>query len=658
MLVSNIAFNYFLHWSQVYASNDPVWIAPANENAVEILPMLIPPAPNQVRIKKFLANPGMGMFVIFPGTNGERYLVLIHHFFRMTAGDHDVKENEKIFAFYDVKSKHCVVEIPLGLFDESASNGPICLPRFQDLMEIDSEAKLGASKQPKEAEDHDKVELAAMTPVPAEIMNAIIEADSDPVQAFLNTQVLLKDKLKTNNNDITKLTAYSLAMQTMWAAALEIEDQQMLSTAAIEMAKDPVAIKMGMDKTLHLFGPDGHQQANQPMVVPQPPLTNLDPFTPFHEAGIFKKKGFKSLLASTQQMLLFAMMAEGKDKAPTEPLPDLNNLFDGAKDLAAPYMHQVTRKLKLHMVVDQKTALNLKTLELSADENDISKAYSIFLCGEKDSKHIDINPNASESEVRKQLEQQSLEATKTKIKIPKSCDELLTHLENFMGLSSFIFGSNSPLVHFIKPWIELCKDSKSSIKQQAHEDTQIYAKMLTIIDNKTQKFLTSCRDAGNVKEINYKALNSEVAIEVFRQKERAQAILSPVVKAIFLAETNSENQGEEWVTKHSPNKRAKTSGFNNNSSFNNSNTAQNESIDKTFKAKYQVNFTKMMAHRDDIPEWDGNELCARFHCSGFCKDGPKCPRAATHKKLPDKNQNDLYKWFEKHTGVSQAIKKE
>jgi len=286
-------------------------------------------------------------------------------------------------------------------------------------MEIDSIEKLGNRKQPKEDEDNDKVEFAAMTPVPAEIMNAIIKADSDPIQAFLNTQVLLKNKLTKNKNDITKITAYLLVMQTMWAAALKIAEQQMLSTAAIIMSKDSDAIKIGIDKTLHFFGPDGQPQAAQPMVATQPTLTNLDPYTTFHKAGIFKKKGFKSLLASTQQMLLFAMMEEGRDEAPTEPLPDLNNLFDGAKELAAPYMHQVTRKLKLHMIIDQKTALNLKTLELMANNNDISKAYSIFLCGEKDSKHMDINPNASEFEVRKQLEQHALESTKTKIKVSK-----------------------------------------------------------------------------------------------------------------------------------------------------------------------------------------------------------------------------------------------
>ena len=227
-------------------------------------------------------------------------------------------------------------------------------------------------------------------------------------------------------------------------------------------------------------------------------------------------------------------------------------------------MNQVLRKQKLHMVVDQKTALNLKTLELIADNNKVSKAYSIFLCGEKDTKQIEINPNLSEVEVRKQLDQHASESAKTKIKIPKTCDEVLTHMENFLGITRFIFGPTSPLVNFIKPWIELCKDCKSSIKQQAYEDKQIYAKMLTIIDNKTQKFLTSCRDADDVTDINYKALDSELAIEVFRQKERAQAILSPVVKAIFLAKANktsSENNSEEWGLKPAANKQIKVQHY-------------------------------------------------------------------------------------------------
>ena len=82
MLFSNLAFCTYLHWSQVYASNDAAWIAPSNDHATVILPELVPPTSRHKRIMKFLANPGTGTFVVFPGTHGERHLVLVHHFFR------------------------------------------------------------------------------------------------------------------------------------------------------------------------------------------------------------------------------------------------------------------------------------------------------------------------------------------------------------------------------------------------------------------------------------------------------------------------------------------------------------------------------------------------------------------------------------------------
>lgn len=45
--------------------------------------------------------------------------------------------------------------------------------------------------------------------------------------------------------------------------------------------------------------------------------------------------------------------------------------------------------------------------------------------------------------------------------------------------------------------------------------------MLTVIDNKTQNFLESCCDAESIDDINYGAMKSDNAINVYCKREQA-----------------------------------------------------------------------------------------------------------------------------------------
>ena len=188
----------------------------------------------------------------------------------------------------------------------------------------------------------------------------------------------------------------------MWAAATDLEGQECLSMASLATTKDHVAIWVGIQKTLHLLGTGGHQAHNKynKYSNSQPALLNLDQFTPLHKAGLMKKKDFNSLLLCLQQMLLFAMKEQFEDRAPREPLSDLNSLFDNPKEQAEAFMVQMICKQKLQMTINQKMVLLLCMLEIIADKK-VSKAYFIFLCSKKDMEQMDFKSNASKQVSKK-----------------------------------------------------------------------------------------------------------------------------------------------------------------------------------------------------------------------------------------------------------------
>lgn len=644
MLFSNLTFRTFLHWSQVYSSTDNAWIKPSNDHADVILPELIPPISQHKRIMKFVANPGTGTFVVFPGTHGNRHLVMVHHFFRKEASDIESTESDGfLFAFYDVADKDCIVEVPVHLLDETSTDGTILMPTLEDLMALDSVDSWIESNQPEEDESHEATILYSMTPVPAEIMSIIIKNKGDPAKSFQHVRALLQDKLEKAELDITVIDPYKLILQTIWAASKDLIAQDTFNQANLEPSRDPVAIQIGLEKTMHFFGLPGQAQAIPPPQQQQPAI-NLDPFSPLHEAGLLKKKGFRSLLLCTQQMLCFVMKGKNNKTVPTEPLSDLKNLMDLTnKDMASAYLYQAFRKNKIFIVVDQKMAMNLKVLDIIAEENEVSKAYSIFLCGEKDTKRIELGKN--EAEVRKQLDAQSNEQAKTKIKVPSTAADFITHLENFLGLTKFIFGPTNEITPNIYPWLEFCKDNKESLQRQAHADAGVYAKMMTIIDNKVQEFLENCRDVDSVSDIDYNILDCTSEIKGFKQKQRSQTILPPLVEAILIARSSNERNNEGSPVNVSHTKRQKT------------NTAAidptvNYTIDKQIKATYSENFHKLMPHLKEIPYWDGAQLCARYHCSGSCREGITCPRVGTHKQLPEKEVKKLKSWLDNLLGKS------
>lgn len=382
-------------------------------------------------------------------------------------------------------------------------------------------------------------------------------------------------------------------------------------------------------------------------------MLSLEGLEPFEEAGLLKKKGFKSLLSSTRQMLCFAMMPRGSNKPPTVPLPDLNNLMENTKEQAYPYMSQVMSKNKINMVVDQKMAQNLKTLELIATNNEISKAFSIFLCGDKEMKQLKWGNNLQEAEIRKQIETQSAEFSKTKIKLPDSYQDMLAHIENFQGLAKFIFGPKSEVVKCIYPWIEFCKRNKLSVQHQAYADPKIYVKILAIIDKRVQTFLVLCRDASDIEDISYRCLDCKNAIRVFEDKEISPAILPPMIEALFKAKGNGGEDQDDWQMKSPPQKRPKQFG---NNQFQGStqglSTAKNEHINVDFKSHYSNHFEKMMGtkQRATVPKCEGVSLCTRFHCSGFCKEGIHCPRASTHRKINKEKYQEMVAWLEETAG--------
>jgi hypothetical protein len=296
-------------------------------------------------------------------------------------------------------------------------------------------------------------------------------------------------------------------------------------------------------------------------------------------------------------------------------------------------------------------------LELIVGEKEVSKVYSTFLCGSKEVKQIEFASNLQEAEVRKYLETQANKTTKSKIQIPRDNNEVITHLENFQGLSKFIFGPTSQIVKSIEPWLKFCKGNKLSLQQQAFDDHAIFAKILTIIDKRVQAFLRSCRDANDSDEINYKYLDFAKHLAVFEEEEISPTPLQPAIAALIRAMKNTnqnkksewvsnsnQNQSkkDDWVLKSPPPKRMKGGAV--------SSQAKNEHLSQDFKARYARNFTKMWHVSGDLPEWEGVPICARFHCSGFCKDGTDCARAATHKKLPSSQMKELAAWFEATAG--------
>ena len=69
-------------------------------------------------------------------------------------------------------------------------------------------------------------------------------------------------------------------------------------------------------------------------------------------------------------------------------------------------MAQKLHHQSLNMTIDNKTALLIWLLDLLVVDNELSKAYSIYLCGEKD--------------VRRPGEAMNNELNKTRVKVPQN----------------------------------------------------------------------------------------------------------------------------------------------------------------------------------------------------------------------------------------------
>ena len=209
--------------------------------------------------------------------------------------------------------------------------------------------------------------------------------------------------------------------------------------------------------------------------------------------------------------------------------------------------------------------------------------------------------------------------------------------------------------------MRFCKGNKLSLQQQAFDDPIIFAKILTIIDKRVQTFLRSCRDAEDTDKINYKGLDFSKHLLVFEEEEISATPLLPVIAALMRAMTNTNsnkkndwssntnhNKKDDWNVKSPPPKRMKNSG--NSGGGLGASQAKNEHLKLDFKNHYASHFTKMWYKQDNLPLWDGKEICARYHCSGFCKEGTDCKRANTHKKLPEREQKALIDWLEETAG--------
>jgi hypothetical protein len=297
------------------------------------------------------------------------------------------------------------------------------------------------------------------------------------------------------------------------------------------------------------------------------------------------------------------------------------------------------------MVIDPKTALLIRNLDIVAEENGISKAYSVFLCSEKEFSQVTVDLGQSEADARKQHESHAMEQAKTKVNIPTSCHDMIDYLVNFEGLTKMIFGDKTEILGLITGWIEFCKENKGSIQQQAFSDKEIFAKVLTTVDNRVQAFLECCRDAKTVDKIDYSVFDGSADKATIKSKLLLPVILNPLVRALTHAKMAPNKTGDDGSIKSPPNKRQKKEELGQGTPI------KNENVDRELKKHFNRHYSKIMAEQDSTPVWEGTPLCVRYHCSGFCRKGEKCEKGESHCKLPAEKIKELREWVEASSGT-------
>ena len=354
-------------------------------------------------------------------------------------------------------------------------------------------------------------------------------------------------------------------------------------------------------------------------------------------------KHWNKLPQIQKNIILLGGIDENNDvpAEPTEEMLAILGCQNGAQ--VEQYLKQVMTGHNLHLEPGFCSAIN-KGIFVHADDTTAPKHFSCFLTppisdDEQTSENNDLLKLAVQT---KYTDTDVTLLTKMIIQIPMKTQDLRHHMKNIAGLSGRCFGVDSLLHQGLKDVATHIESKELQYNYEFRQDRLFGGNFLDRIHWRMHRFFDSCA-AGINDKIDVEKLDFS---DILQQVERREYNCKPpawVSKLIAKREKRHEKTPRETGKRRFFDEDKGQDG-NRPQKINNPSIAESCKLKDGEQHKYI--FHPGNIRRIDKPmKKNGNQICLRFHCSGFCfKD---CKFAGGHGTLDNEEKVDLLTFMAK-----------
>ena len=242
---------------------------------------------------------------------------------------------------------------------------------------------------------------------------------------------------------------------------------------------------------------------------------------------------------------------------------------------------------------------------------------------------------------------EKIQASKKKIKLPTTVEDLITIVRGFGGIASILFGSLSILPTNLRQFARELNINKLLVKGKIAIDKTLTAKILYTIDSRTQLFLSYLRRANDIEEVS-------TSITDFTQmaNELMLGQLNVMLPATFTLPTiEKDDKNEQENPPKGGGKRRKKGGPTPLGEIEGGGRLDNNSnIPPEFRLKENESYKDVFAnkHVEARPMWnDKCKMCPRWWIIGRCyKDCKNVESHVSSSDLPANTKTAFIEYLE------------
>ena len=213
-----------------------------------------------------------------------------------------------------------------------------------------------------------------------------------------------------------------------------------------------------------------------------------------------------------------------------------------------------------------------------------------------------------------------VEASKNSMRIPDSLEDMLIVIEGFKGLTTILFGGKSSLPIGLRGLCQAVAQYKLMIKGKISSNPSLIAKIMYIVDSRTQLWLSCLQKAADREDVNDEIINFASTIDDI-VLDKFNVVLPPVFTL-----TKVEKDEEDEQPKKKKKKKVDKSGDDVGDR-----KAINKNVPSEFKLLEGESYKKVFAHNNikERPKWKGDRtMCTRWWTHGICYTD--CRNAESH----------------------------